>query len=75
MYSDMFVLKDADGNELTRRKLIGHIKEFYDGLDRETLKYPLKVTSGTSGYVFTITKDTTSQDWRDYGKDCVMACD
>ena len=75
MYTDVFVLRDADNNELARKKLIGHIKEFVDSQSPNTLKYPLIVSSETSGYKFEITKSTTSQDWRDFGKDCVMACD
>lgn len=75
MYTDVFILKDADGNELAHRKLLGHIKEYIDSKDPESLKYPLTINSETSGYLFKVTRDTTSQDWRDFNTDCLMACD
>ena len=75
MYTDVLILTDASGNELTRKKQVGHVMEYLSFKAPELLNYPLTLRSETTGYTLTITPETTINDWREFSKDCAMAYD
>ena len=72
--TDEFVLFDEEGNEITRRKKVQHLKEYLDMKDPErTRNYRIKSRVAKDDFV--ITKETTLEDWRAYADKCSMLLD
>ena len=72
--TDRFVLWDEDGNKLTHKMMLSHIRLFIDEMHPEPGRTFI-VKSDVSGYKMTITDETTIDDWREFEYQCDMALD
>ncbi len=72
--TDEFVLLDEDGKELTRRRMVQHLKVYLDEIDPERNK-TYRIKSSVSKEDFIVTKETTTEDWRAYADNCLMLLD
>ncbi len=72
--TDEFVLFDENGKELTRRKMVQHLKVYLDEIDPERNK-TYRIKSRVTKEDFIITRETTAEDWRVYADNCLMLLD
>ncbi len=69
-----YTLYDEDGNELTKKKMVEHIKIYLDEIDPDREKN-YRIKSSISVSEFVITKETTQEDWREYSRYCLELLD
>ena len=72
--TDEFVLLDEDGKEITKKKIVQHLKAYLDEIDPERNK-TYRIKSRVSKEDFVVTKETTSEDWKRYADNCQMLLD
>ena len=74
MYTDRFILTDANGEVIVEKMMAQHIKAYIDETYPDTDRN-FKIKSLVSGYEMAITNETTAEDWHNYADGCLMALD
>ena len=75
MWTPTFILSDATGRELIRRKNPGLIKSYYDSeLDKESVEFPLELNNDVTRSSMKITEETSAEEWREYRDSVLMCC-
>ena len=72
--TDRFTLKDENGNIISEKTLVEHIKVVLDEMKQDAGR-KFTVKSEVTGFVLEVTGTTTQEEWREYADKCLMALD
>lgn len=72
--TDRFTLKDENGNIISEKTLVEHIKVVLDEMKPDAGR-KFTVKSEVTGFVLEVTGTTTQEEWREYADKCLMALD